>query len=182
VRRRSHIIAFVLAAIPILAVGSLIGVYEHYNREFTTIDDVVRSRSPGRFAKTADGFVHYQLDGPAAARTVVLIPGFSVPYYIWDPTFQGLVNAGFRVLRYDLLGRGLSDRPELIYGPDLFDRQLANLLTAVGIVQPVDLAGLSMGGPIQSPSHADIRSESAPFLYSILDTRPASHCPRGPSG
>lgn len=35
--------------------------------------------------------------------------GFSVPYYIWEPTFAALVQAGLRVLRYDLYGRGYSD-------------------------------------------------------------------------
>jgi pimeloyl-ACP methyl ester carboxylesterase len=56
----------------------------------------------------------------------VLIPGFSVPYVIWDPTFEDLVEKGFRVLRYDLFGRGYSDRPDAIYDLELFDRQLMN--------------------------------------------------------
>lgn len=132
----------------LLALISLIGVYEFHNRETAGMDDLARGGAPGKFVNTADGMVHYELVGPAAARTVVLIHGFSVPYYIWDPTFEALVKAGFRVLRYDLFGRGWSDRPELIYGPNLFDRQLLNLLGALGITQPVDVAGLSMGGPI----------------------------------
>jgi len=86
--------------------------------------------------------------GPSNAQTVVLVHGFSVPYYIWDPTFKALVEAGFRVLRYDLYGRGYSDRPDLTYDQDLFDRQLLNLLSALDIDQPIDLMGLSMGGAI----------------------------------
>ena len=79
---------------------------------------------------------HYQLAGPPAVHTVVLVHGFSVPYYIWDPTFDGLVAAGFRVLRYDLFGRGWSDRPDARYDPNFFDEQLVQLLGAPGFANP----------------------------------------------
>ena len=58
------------------------------------------------------------------ARTVVLVHGFSVPYYIWDSTTTALAAAGYRVVRYDEYGRGLSDRPNVDYTADLYDRQL----------------------------------------------------------
>jgi len=79
---------------------------------------------------------------------VVLVHGFSVPAFLWDPTFAGLADAGFRVLRYDLFGRGYSDRPDVVYNQALFDRQLCELLDALGFTAPVNLAGLSMGGAI----------------------------------
>src|SRR5205823_2647140 len=69
-------------------------------------------------------------------------------YYIWDPTFAALVQAGFRVLRYDYYGRGYSDRPDVPYTQDLYVRQLRELLDGVGITQPIDLAGLSFGGSV----------------------------------
>jgi len=77
----------------------------------------------------------------------VLVHGFSTPYFIYDLTFEFLVNAGFRVLRYDLFGRGYSDRPRVNYDIHLFVRQLKDLLDALGLKQ-VSLIGLSMGGPI----------------------------------
>jgi pimeloyl-ACP methyl ester carboxylesterase len=107
-----------------------------------------RSSAPGKFTELSDGITHYEIAGPSNGETVVLVHGFSVPYYIWDPTFDALVEAGFQVLRYDLYGRGYSDRPDTDYNQDLFDRQLLNLLSALNIDQPVDLIGLSMGGPI----------------------------------
>ncbi len=116
--------------------------------ETKLLDTVTRSSAPGQFAELADGMVHYEIAGPSDAQTVVLIPGFSVPYAIWDPTFDALVESGFRVLRYDLYGRGYSDRPDTTYDQDLFDRQLMNLLGALGIDKPIDLVGLSMGGAI----------------------------------
>jgi pimeloyl-ACP methyl ester carboxylesterase len=79
---------------------------------------------------------------------VVLVHGFSVPYYLWDPTFEALAAAGYRVLRYDLFGRGYSDRPDLAYDGDLFDRQLVELLDELKIKGEVDVVGASMGGPI----------------------------------
>ena len=79
---------------------------------------------------------------------VVLAAGFSVPYYIWDPTFAALTGAGYRVLRYDYYGRGFSDRPDVPFTQDFYIRQLAELLDALHITDPIDLAGLSFGGSV----------------------------------
>jgi pimeloyl-ACP methyl ester carboxylesterase len=119
-----------------------------FRSEPRILDDAVRAGAPGQFARLPDGWTHYELAGPADAQTVVLVHGFSTPYYIWDPTFTALVEAGFRVLRYDLFGRGWSDRPDVTYNADLFDRQLLGLLDALGMRAPMDVAGISMGGPI----------------------------------
>jgi pimeloyl-ACP methyl ester carboxylesterase len=53
-------------------------------------------------------------------------------------------------LRYDLFGRGFSDRPDTDYSIDLFVRQLADLLDALRLTRPVSLIGLSMGGAISA--------------------------------
>jgi pimeloyl-ACP methyl ester carboxylesterase len=76
------------------------------------------------------------------------VHGFSIPYFIFDATFEFLTQSGFRVLRYDLFGRGFSDRPDTKYGLDLFVRQLGDLLDALHITRPISLAGLSAGGPV----------------------------------
>lgn len=78
---------------------------------------------------------------------MVLVHGFSVPYFIYDRTFDFLVDSGFHVLRYDLFGRGYSDRPLRNYDIQLFTHQLKELLDAMEMPW-VDLVGLSMGGPI----------------------------------
>ena len=74
--------------------------------------------------------------------------GFSVPYYIWEPTFNALVKNGFRVIRYDLYGRGYSSRPDLAYNRELFLEQIDTLLLAQEVTEPIHIVGLSMGGPI----------------------------------
>lgn len=110
--------------------------------------DLAPQPENGGFVRLPQGVTHYQVAGPDDAPLVVLVHGFSVPYFIWDPTFDFLVRSGFRVLRYDLLGRGFSERPAVPYGIDLFVAQLGNLLDALGMDAPVSLLGLSMGGPI----------------------------------
>ena len=145
----------------ILAVALVLAaIYWRFDSERADLTDAVRAGVGGSYVALAlppdapplatppATVTHYQLAGPAGAPTVVLVHGFSVPYYIWDPLFDGLVRAGFRVLRYDLYGRGYSDRPNVRYDAELFDRQLQNLLDALRITSPVDVAGLSMGGPI----------------------------------
>lgn len=104
--------------------------------------------SSGSFIKLPDGLVHYQLSGPKNKRTVVLIHGFSVPYYNWDNTFDFLVESGCRVLRYDVYGRGFSDKPIVQYTKDFYYNQLSNLLSALKINSQIDLIGFSMGGII----------------------------------
>lgn len=117
-------------------------------KKLKDLTDNIRSNVNGNFLELSDGFVHYELLGNNNQKTVVLIHGFSTPYFIWDFTVAALVEAGFQVLRYDLYGRGYSDRPNIIYNVNLFERQLVNLLLALDINQPVNLIGLSMGGDI----------------------------------
>lgn len=119
-----------------------------FRGETQVLDHQARQGVAGQFTALPDGVVHYELAGPPEGQPVVLIHGFSVPYYIWDPTFPALAKAGFRPLRYDLFGRGFSDRPDTDYTLELFVRQLVNLLQALQVHRPVDVVGLSMGGPI----------------------------------
>jgi pimeloyl-ACP methyl ester carboxylesterase len=95
------------------------------------------------------GVTHYELRGEAHAGTVVLIHGNAAPSVTWDRTIGPLCDAGFRVLRYDLFGHGLSDRPDLrTYDRRFYNTQLADLLDALGIASPVRMVGTSQGGSI----------------------------------
>src|SRR4051794_19633635 len=141
-----------IAAVVLLPVVVFVGLpatrYFTAERETLPLDDAARRNAPnGEFVQLSGGMTHYQVGGPAGGRVVLLINGFSTPYNVWDPTFEGLANAGYRVLRYDLFGRGFSDRPIARYDADFFDRQALDLLNALHIGQ-VDVGGLSMGGPI----------------------------------
>lgn len=119
-----------------------------YRDETKELNELTRRDAGGSFLPLRDGVTHYELSHPEQPSTVVLVHGFSVPYFIFDPTFDFLTQAGFRVLRYDLFGRGFSDRPDTDYDIDLFVRQLGDLLVGLRLDRPVSLLGLSTGGPI----------------------------------
>jgi pimeloyl-ACP methyl ester carboxylesterase len=118
-----------------------------YLDETRELNDVIRKHADGSFIELGDGVTHYELSGGPGEIPVVLVHGFSVPYFIYDNTFDFLTASSFQVLRYDLYGRGFSDRPQTKYDIHLFTRQLLHLLDALHM-DTVHLIGLSMGGPI----------------------------------
>lgn len=108
-----------------------------------------REGLPGSFVELPTGVTHYELRGDADARCVVLIHGNAAPYVSWDNTIEDLVGAGLRVLRYDVVGHGFSDRPRLrSYDRALYIRQLAELIDSLNIPYPVSVVGTSQGGSI----------------------------------
>ena len=141
-----RIILIVLA----LAAACITGLYLVRNPERADLDASARQAAPGKFFALGDGVTHYDVAGPDSGQRVVLVHGFSVPYYIWDSTVVALTGAGFRVARYDHFGRGYSDRPDVPYTSDLYDRQLTQLLDSLGWRDRVDVVGLSMGGPVSA--------------------------------
>jgi pimeloyl-ACP methyl ester carboxylesterase len=116
--------------------------------EKAVLDAEHRKAAPGQFVEIGEGTIHYALTGPHDARTVVLIHGLGSWLFAWDPIIPELTRSGFRVLRYDVFGRGYSDRPTGRYNSDLLDSQLLELLQALDIEDPVSLVGWSMGGAI----------------------------------
>ena len=117
--------------------------------ESVDLTDEIRAKQPGSSAQLTDGTVYYQLEGSERGELVVLIHGMSIPSFVWEPTSQALVNTGFRVLRYDLFGRGYSDRPKGKHNLALYTRQLGELLDVLQLnAQPLNLIGMSLGGAI----------------------------------
>jgi pimeloyl-ACP methyl ester carboxylesterase len=142
-------VVLMVIVIPVVALTVLpLSRYASSQREKLEMNDTARWDVTGSFVRITDGVTHYQIGGPASATTLLLIPGFSTTFSVWDPTYDGLTAAGVRVLRYDLFGRGWSDRPVARYDADFYDRQIVDLLNALAISGPVDVAGVSMGGPI----------------------------------
>jgi pimeloyl-ACP methyl ester carboxylesterase len=142
--RRAIVAGWCAAALVLIGTGA----YFALDEERRPIDRAARAEAPGKFVRLPDGITHYDLSGADTGRTVVLLSGATVPFYIWDPTREALVANGFRVLRYDYFGRGFSDRPKLRYDLATYDRQLTDLLEALGARGSVDVAGVSMGGVI----------------------------------
>jgi pimeloyl-ACP methyl ester carboxylesterase len=148
IMNRSKLTVAAIVLIPIAAFGEFSAMrYFSADREHLTLDDAARAKAPGQFIRLSEGVTHYEAGGPEGGTPLLLVPGFSTPYNVWDPTFEGLTKAGIRVIRFELYGRGLSDRPDARYDGDFFDRQILDLVDALRLGK-VDIAGLSMGGPI----------------------------------
>ena len=141
----ARVVRRIVALLAVLLIAATVAYFVR-NPERETLDATARAGADGKFVSLADGVTHYDVSGPDTGRVAVLVHGFSVPYYIWDSTAVHLSNAGYRVIRYDVYGRGLSDRPDVVYNGALYDRQLAGLLDSLHVTQPVDLMGLSYGG------------------------------------
>lgn len=134
----------------LLVLLAVVAVYPFVagDKETLVLDDAARASMPDKsFVRLSDGHTHYEWGGPENGPTVVLVHGAGTPLFIWDYQFSALVEAGFHVLRYDLFGRGLSDRPS-VYTADLYDRQLLELLDSQDFKTPADVVGVSMGGAI----------------------------------
>lgn len=104
----------------------------------------------GAYAQLSDGKVRYEIDGPEKADIVVLVHGLIGHMHVWDYQFKFLIENGYRVLRFDLYGRGFSERVKGEHGGELYMSQLSDLLKFLKIDKPVHLVGLSMGGAVST--------------------------------
>ncbi|MGH2596968.1 MAG: alpha/beta fold hydrolase, partial [Actinomycetota bacterium] len=89
------------------------------------------------------GSLFYEMAGEGPVVTLIH-PGLW-DLRTWDPQVPVLLDAGFRVLRYDVRGYGRSSR--LTGESHSHVRDLAALLDALGVTQTL-LVGCSMGGAI----------------------------------
>jgi len=117
--------------------------------------DPLRKQAPGAFAATGRGRTHYQWHGPARGPVVVAIHGLTTPSPVWDGVVPGLLALGYRVLVYDLYGRGYSDAPRGRQDRRFFLGQLTALLASQGLTQDLTLVGFSMGGAIATAFAAE---------------------------
>ena len=107
------------------------------NAEKEPLTDPARAQAPGRLLALGHGLVHFTLSGPDNGPVVVFVHGFSVPSYTWRNNTRPLADAGYRVLSFDLYGRGYSDRPLTAYDRSLFTSQLKDLLDKRGLRGPL---------------------------------------------
>jgi pimeloyl-ACP methyl ester carboxylesterase len=95
------------------------------------------------FVEVDGGRLRYEVDGEGPG-VALLHPGLW-DMRTWDGQFGVLVDAGYRVLRYDLRGYGASTRPS--DEPYSHVRDLIRVLDAVDMRRPA-LVGCSMGGEV----------------------------------
>ncbi|KAF7432585.1 hypothetical protein PC9H_004527 [Pleurotus ostreatus] len=101
----------------------------------------------GAYARFPYGKVRYWLIGPEDGKKVVLIHGLSIPAMVWKDVAPALASRGYRVLLYDLYGRGYSDAPSTTYSTALYTAQLALLMQHIKW-DKAHVVGVSMGGAI----------------------------------
>ncbi|MEI7710541.1 MAG: alpha/beta hydrolase [Rhodospirillales bacterium] len=85
----------------------------------------------GFFAASDGTRLHYIEAGSKAARTIVLVPGWTMPAWIWEPQIQALRHR-FHVIAFDPRGQGQSDVPRNGYEPKRRGRDIGDLIAHLG--------------------------------------------------
>ncbi|WP_320240992.1 alpha/beta hydrolase [Cognatiyoonia sp. IB215182] len=99
--------------------------------------------------KLRHGQTHYQLDADTNKPLLICIHGWSTSSYVWEPLRPFLRKQGYRLLTYDLYGRGFSDRPRVSHTAELYTCQLTQLLNRLDLAdKKLNVLGYSMGGAI----------------------------------
>ena len=123
---RSLLVLWVLAlAAGPAAAQSIPGVQSHY---FTTSDGVR---------------LHYLEAGPPSGRTIVLVPGWTMPAWIWRPQIQAF-DRSYHVVAFDPRGQGDSEIAPSGYTPERRGRDIEELLAHLGPA-PALVVGWSLG-------------------------------------
>jgi pimeloyl-ACP methyl ester carboxylesterase len=138
-----------LAALPVAA--------EMVRRPVTRAD---LEHASGQMADLPAGQTYYELTGPDDGPLAICIHGLSTPSVIFAGTARSLAALGYRVLTYDLYGRGLSARPGGSQTPDFFLSQLRALLVHLGLSGASTVLGFSMGAILATAFAAEEGTEA----------------------
>ena len=135
-------------AVFILFVGG-IGSLSLISNEDVQIEALRQQEGISNVVNLSSGKTYYQFEGPENGDLVFLIHGGREPAWTWDEVVPHLHEAGYRTLRYDMFGRGYSDRPQDgAYDQAFFERQAVELLQELKITQPLHIVGYSFGAAI----------------------------------
>ena len=115
------------------------------------------------FVDLAYGKTHYYFIGPKNGRKLIFVHGISSPPPTIASFLEKLASKGYRILCYDLYGRGYSDSPGTIYNDGLFISQLAMLIQKLGF-ENACILGYSLGGAITA-------GYGTLFLIEFLDSQ-----------
>lgn len=109
----------------------------------------------GQFIQLSQGVTHCRWAGSARGPVAVVVHGVATPMISMVPIARGLGDLGYRVLMYDLYGRGLSDAPKGPQSREFFLRQLSDLCAYHGLTEEITVVGYSMGGSIATSFAAE---------------------------
>jgi 3-oxoadipate enol-lactonase len=115
--------------------------------------------------------INYLLEGDGE-QTIVLINGLADDLHSWDFQVPALLDAGFRVLRFDNRGIGATDKPAGAYTSRLLADDAKALVDSLDITD-FHLMGVSMGGMIAQEyaiAHgSDLKSVTYACTYGKAD-------------
>ena len=117
------------------------------------------------YATAKDGTRIYYKDW-GQGRPVVLIHGWPLSSDSFDDAALALAEKGFRAIAHDRRGFGRSDQPWNGYDYDTFADDVAAVLDAARVDQPIALAGFSMGGG--EVARFLSRHQSLPVSHAVL--------------
>ena len=101
----------------------------------------------GKLMKLSGGELFYKDEGDRDDPAVLLLHGFAASQRWWDRVTPDLVRRGLRVIRFDHLGHGRSEKPRSGYAPEDHAKRMAEALRKLRI-RRATVVGHSMGGTI----------------------------------
>ncbi|WP_375254022.1 alpha/beta fold hydrolase [Yoonia sp.] len=145
----------------VIVIGAVVGALLlaawpiYLERRRRPIGPDARHGADGEFALLSQGVTRFRWAGSARGPVAVLIHGLASPMVTMEAIAKGLGNNGYRVLMYDLYGRGLSDAPQGVQNRAFFLRQLSDLLALHKLKDNITFVGYSMGGAIATAYAAE---------------------------
>ena len=154
-----HILAKLsIATISLVTLFASISTYQYFHEDLSTFNAVQKEstqktstlESPtAHYFQSSLGLTRYLSFGKNEQPTIILIHSFNGFLESWNPNIKPLVDAGYRVIAYDLWGRGLSSRPRTELTLAVFRDQLHQLMLFLNI-KKAHLIGASFGSVIAS--------------------------------
>lgn len=121
---------------------------EHVRRRLGLSEGALIKRKGKRMklADVGDVRLHYRIDGPQDGAPVVFANSLGTDMRLWDPIMP-LLPKGYKYIRYDKRGHGLSTCPPAPYSMGALITDAERLLDGLGVKDCV-FVGLSIGGMI----------------------------------
>ena len=133
--------------------------------------DELRVNGRGRYLPLRAGLTHVIEEGQDDQAPILLVHGATVPAWEFDRLIPHLRTAGWRTIRFDLFGHGLSDRPAVRYDFSFFLEQALEVLDGITSHRPLTLLGHSFGAALAAAmaSQRPERIERLVLVAPLLD-------------